>query len=380
MKKKKFFCAFLLFGQIFLVKAQVKVTFKTGILPVSKTPFNQLFLAGNFNGWNPADSAWKLTSKSDGHYQLIQTMQPGIYGYKITRGSWQMVESDAAGRGIDNRTLKVNHDTTVVINIASWQDSFAAIEKKHTATAQVHIMTDKFDMPQLGRQRRIWVYLPAGYEKSAHKYPVLYMHDGQNLFDEATAGYGEWGIDELMAQVPIDRQCIIIGIDNGGDHRISEYSPYDSKYGKAEGDAYIDFIIKTLKPYIDLHYRTRPDAGYTAIAGSSMGGLISLYAALKYPQVFGSAGIFSPSLWLNPQMYPFAETKKITKTGFYFACGDAESNSMVGDMQKMVAIVRKDGVSKAGSPVTIVPGASHNEKQWHGEFAAFYQWLAGRWK
>lgn len=380
MKKKKFFCAFLLFGQIFLAKAQVKVTFKTGLLPASKTPFAQLFLAGNFNGWDPAGTAWKMALESDGHYQLTQTLATGIYSYKTTRGSWQMVECDATGKGIDNRTLKLNHDTTVVIDIAAWQDNFAPVEKKHTATAQVHIITDKFDMPQLGRQRRLWVYLPVGYEKSARKYPVLYMHDGQNLFDDATSGYGEWGIDEFMAQVPSAQQCIIIGIDHGGDHRIAEYSPYDSKYGKAEGGAYLDFIVKTLKPYIDAHYRTRPDVNHTAIAGSSMGGLISLYAALKYPKVFGNAGVFSPSLWLDAQMYPFAESKKITRTGFYFACGDAESDSMVSDMQKMITVVRKDGVSEANSPVVIVPGASHNEKQWQGEFPAFYQWLVGRWK
>jgi len=205
------------------------------------------------------------------------------------------------------------------------------------------------------------------------------MHDGQNLFDDATSGYGEWGVDEIMQTIPANKQCIIVGVDNGGDKRIAEYSPYDNKYAKAEGDKYIDFLVQTLKPYIDKHYRTQRDVRHTALAGSSMGGLMSLYAALKYPQTFGNAGVFSPSLWIAPQMFDYAQAKKVPYTGFYFACGDAEDDSMVNDMKRMVDIVRKDGVSAPKSPVTVVPGAAHNEKQWHGEFPAFYEWLVKRW-
>jgi alpha-glucosidase len=179
-----------------------------------------------------------------------------------------------------------------------------------------------------------------------------------------------------MDKVSPQKQCIIVGIDHGGDSRITEYDPYDSKYGKGRGDDYVMFLAKTLKPYIDTHYKTVADAKHTTIAGSSMGGLISMYAALKYPRVFGNAGIFSPAFWIAPQIYDVAKQKTIShKTRFYFVCGDAESEDMVADMQKMASIIKNNGAKPENAPVTIIKGASHNEKQWNGDWPAFYNWL-----
>jgi predicted alpha/beta superfamily hydrolase len=171
-------------------------------------------------------------------------------------------------------------------------------------------------------------------------------------------------------------ECIVVGVDHGGDYRITEYDPYDSKYGKGRGDDYVDFMAKTLKPYIDSNYRTKTSAKYTTIAGSSMGGLISMYAALKYPDIFGNAGIFSPAFWIAPEIYPFAKQKQLTRRSrFYFVCGDAESGSMVADMRKMADLLRAKGKSEEKTPVVIIKGASHNEKQWNGDFPGFYNWL-----
>ncbi|SDF07139.1 alpha-glucosidase/metallo-beta-lactamase class B [Mucilaginibacter pineti] len=376
MRKKNIFCAFLLFGQSFFVFSQVKIIFKTRKIAAPKQPSGHLFLAGTFNGWNPADSTWQLQPDGAGSYLLMKDMPKGISTYKITRGSWNTVECTSTGKGVDNRTLSLLHDTTVTLSVDGWQDSFAAVEKKHTATTQVHIINDKFEMPQLGRQRRVWICLPAGYESSKKRYPVIYMHDGQNLFDEYTSGYGEWGIDEFMEKLSPQEQCIVVGIDHGGDYRISEYDPYDSNYGKGRGDDYIQFLIKNLKPYIDAHYHTKTDAAHTAIAGSSMGGLISMYAVLKYPKVFGNAGVFSPAFWIAPDIYQLAKQQAITnKTRFYFVCGSAEGEYMVTYMQKMADIVRQKGVSTKNSPVVIIKDASHNEKQWNGDFPDFYNWL-----
>jgi predicted alpha/beta superfamily hydrolase len=135
-------------------------------------------------------------------------------------------------------------------------------------------------------------------------------------------------------------------------------------------------MVNTLKPYIDSNYRTRPDARHTTIAGSSMGGLISMYAALKYPGVFGNAGIFSPAFWIAPQIYTFARQRKLPAySRFYFVCGDAESDDMVNDTKKMVEILRAGGKKEGKAPMFIIKGASHNEKQWNGDFPAFYAWL-----
>jgi predicted alpha/beta superfamily hydrolase len=378
MTKKIFFCAFLLFGQNFLLKAQQKTVFKTGTIPPVIVSKVHLYLAGNFNNWNPADTAWELHPNSSGSWQLTRYLTAGVYQYKITKGSWQTVECGTKGQPVENRTLVIKKDTLVSVDIAGWQDNFPAAEKKHTASQQVHIISEKFNIPQLGRQRRIWIYLPADYQSSKRKYPVIYMHDGQNLFDAYTSGYGEWGIDKILDKFPDKKECIIVGVDHGGDYRITEYDPFDSQYGKGRGDDYVDFLVKTLKPYIDSNYRTKTDAKHTTIAGSSMGGLISMYAALKYPDVFGNAGIFSPAFWIAPQIYQYAQQQKLPGySRFYFVCGDAESDMMVTDMQKMADLVRTEGKDQAKSPVLIIKGASHNEKQWNGDFPGFYEWLMG---
>ncbi|MDP9080510.1 MAG: alpha/beta hydrolase-fold protein [Bacteroidota bacterium] len=376
MNKKKIFCAFWLFAQSFLIFGQQKVTFKTGSLYPPKQAGEHLFMAGDFNGWNPADKAWELMPDAPGSYKLLKDLQRGIYHFKITRGGWQTVECTKTGNAIDNRAVNILNDTTIVMNVENWQDYFIPQAKQHTASAQVHIITEKFDMPQLGRQRRVWIYLPVDYQSSGKKFPVIYMHDGQNLFDSFTSGYGEWGVDEILDKLGDKKECIVVGIDHGGDYRITEYDPYNSKYGKGRGDDYVDFIVKSLKPYIDSHYRTQPNAINTTIAGSSMGGLISMYAALKYPNVFGNAGIFSPAFWIAPAIYKYAEQQKLPATSrFYFVCGDSEDETMVADMKKMVTIIRSKIPDEKKSPVIIIKGASHNEKQWNGDFPGFYSWL-----
>ncbi|BDX04927.1 hypothetical protein MACH26_04480 [Planctobacterium marinum] len=127
----------------------------------------------------------------------------------------------------------------------------------------------------------------------------VFMHDAQNLFDEKTSFAGEWRVDESLNALAQehDLQLIVVGIDNGGEHRTQELSSWDhEKYGKAEGEQYTDFIVNVLKPYIDDRYRTLPDATNTAIMGSSMGALSSHYAIHTYPEIFSKAGLFSPLL------------------------------------------------------------------------------------
>lgn len=375
MRRKLFISLCLLLSQALLF-GQVKVTFKTGGVPPSKVPFKNIFLAGDFNNWNPADTAWMLKPDETGIYMLSKNIPAGKYSFKITKGSWEMVECAVGGQDVQNRDISIVHDTTIIMNIQSWKDDHPAVAKKHTASANVHIISENFDMPQLGRQRRIWIYLPADYATSHKEYPVIYMHDAQNLFDEYTSGYGEWGIDELLDKLPVEKQCIVVGIDHGGDYRITEYDPYDSKYGKGRGDDYVDFLAKTLKPYIDKNYRTEKDARHTTVAGSSMGGLISMYAILKYPDVFGNAGVFSPSFWIAPDIYNYAAQQELkSHIRFYFVCGDSESDSMVADMQKMADLLHNKGISQNDAPTTTIPGAKHNEKQWNGDFTAFYSWL-----
>ena len=375
MRKGILICLCLLLSQT-IVFGQIKVTFIVDKAAALKTSNQNLFLAGDFNNWNAADTAWKMHLDGAGRYQLTKTLQKGNYSFKVTKGSWDGVESDASGRDISNRDINISHDTVIVMNVKGWKDDHPAEQKKHTASANVHIINEKFDIPQLGRQRRIWIYLPADYATPHKKYPVIYMHDGQNLFDEYTSGYGEWGIDEILDKLPANEESIVVGVDHGGEYRITEYDPYDSKYGKGRGDDYVDFLVNNLKPYIDKNYRTKKDAKHTTIAGSSMGGLISMYAILKYPDVFGNAGVFSPAFWIAPDIYQFAEQKGLpAKSRVYFVCGDIEDKTMVSDMKKMADILQAKGINENNIPTVIMQGEKHNEKQWNKDFPAFYSWL-----
>jgi predicted alpha/beta superfamily hydrolase len=153
--------------------------------------------------------------------------------------------------------------------------------------------------PQLNNERDVLVHLPPSYESSHKQYPVLYMHDGQNLFDERTSYAGDWQVDETMQLLGREGiEAVVVGIPNNGVHRLDEYSPFrDGHHRGGRGDEYLAFIVNTLKPMIDRDFRTLPDRANTATIGSSMGGLISLYAFFRYPEVFGLAGVMSPALW-----------------------------------------------------------------------------------
>jgi predicted alpha/beta superfamily hydrolase len=207
------------------------------------------------------------------------------------------------------------------------------------------------------------------------------MHDGQNVFDDATSYAGEWGVDECIDSMK--KKCIVVAIDNGGNKRLNEYCPYDftltgiaSGYNsnKGEGNLYVDFLAKILKPFIDQNYRTLKDKSNTFVAGSSMGGLISMYAVLKYPTIFGGAGVFSPAFWVGPKIFDDIKAKgKTVDSKIYFYCGKLESESMVTDMLKAFDGMHK--VSRSKMITVIRDEGKHNEATWRREFPLFYKWM-----
>lgn len=368
-----FCCAVLLIS--FSLNAQYKVNFVIKKLPSYHKLSDTIYLVGNFNNWNPHDQKFAL-KQVNGSYGITIELPKGMYEYKFTEGGWNKVESGNNGFPTENRRIVLQADTTIKVEIEHWADHFPKKERVSTASKNVHILDSNFFIPQLGRHRRIWIYLPAGYASSKKTYPVLYMHDGQNVFDDATSGFGEWGVDEALDSLgPQHKDIIVVAIDNGGDKRLNEYSPYDmEKYGKGEGDQYVDFLVQTLKPYIDKHYRTKKDDRNTFIAGSSMGGLISFYAILKYPKVFGAAGVFSPAFWITPQLKNLdPEKAKKVKGKIYFYAGAQESETMVSDMLNVFEQMRK--YSKAKMQAVIRAEGKHNEPTWRKEFPLFYQWM-----
>ena len=358
--------------------AQHRVTLRIKDLPFYHKSTDPIFLAGSFNNWNPGQKEAQL-EKTNGAYSLTLSAPAGKYEYKLTRGSWETVESGANGFPVENRLIEINSDTVIELSVQHWADHFPKAPKKSTASKNVKIILTDFFIPQLNRTRRIWIYLPESYSTSRKKYPVLYMHDGQNVFEDTTAFSGEWGVDEALDTLGTKiRECIVVAVDNGGDKRMNEYSPYDmDRFGKGEGDAYIDFLVKTLRPYINKNYRTKRCGKHNYIAGSSMGGLISFYAVLKYPKKFGGAGVFSPAFWIAPQIKEaVADKAKKYKRKIYFFAGQKESESMVPDM--LAIFNQMNQLSKAKMTVVVRSEGRHNEATWRTEFAGFYKWIMER--
>jgi len=250
-----------------------------------------------------------------------------------------------------------------------------SIDAQSTASKQVS--TFIIDAPQLNNQKTVWIYLPKDYKNSTKSYPVIYMHDAQNLFDEKTSFVGEWKIDEYLDTLPDKEEAIIVGIEHGGEKRINELTPYmNDKYGGGKGDDYLGFIVKTLKPYIDSNFRTQTGKEYTIIWGSSLGGLISCYAVIKFPETFGKGGIFSPAFWINPEFYDLVKHSEISKDAkFFFLAGTNESESMVPDLEKMVLLLLEKGIPKSNIVNRIVKGGEHNEGMWSSYVPEAYQWL-----
>jgi len=245
------------------------------------------------------------------------------------------------------------------------------------STASKQVSTFTIEAPQWHTTKKIWIYLPKNYDSTQKKYPVIYMHDAQNLFDSKTSFVGEWNVDEKLDS--LNAQVIIVGIEHGNEKRIEELTPYkNAKYGGGNANNYLDFIVKTLKPTIDIKFRTKTKARNTAIMGSSLGGLVSYYAIIKYPEVFGKAGIFSPAFWFNrKEIIDLTNTIPKVKTKIYFLCGDNEGDAdVIPDLNKIDGLISEKRCECLHlSRKTIVKGGQHNEKLWRDGFLKAYLWL-----
>jgi predicted alpha/beta superfamily hydrolase len=203
-----------------------------------------------------------------------------------------------------------------------------------------------FYSPQLDNRRDVLVQLPPSYQQSDRTYPVLYMHDGQNLFDPATSYAGDWRLGKVMAAAARQGvEAIVVGIPNMGPQRLTEYSPFvDPIQGGGAGDRYLDFLVETLKPAIDLRFRSRPGRANTGIAGSSMGGLLSLYGFFRAASVFGFAGVLSPSLWFaGGAIFSVVESAAYVPGRLYLDIGALEGPEHVTRARRMRDLVLAKG-------------------------------------
>lgn len=215
----------------------------------------------------------------------------------------------------------------------------------------------------LKNERDIIVWLPPSYINSHKNYPVLYMHDGQNLFNPQTSFLGyDWKVDETITQMLNKNEIeeiIVVGIYNTKD-RLEEYNYFTSK-----GKSYSQFITQELKPHIDENFRTKHNAGNTAVMGSSMGGLISFQLVWNLPRVFGKAGCLSNSFWVdNKAVFPMVEndSKKIKDIKIYLDCGDCETE-LITDNTNMYELLQETGY-KENLKWHIEEGGVHSEVDW----------------
>ncbi len=369
-----------------ILVANAQLTLRVNAIPGNTPPGANIHVAGTFNNWNPGDATKILTALGGGQYQIVLTPPLGEVKFKFARGSWATVEGNANGGFLPDRILNYNgQPTTVDLNILSWED-LGTSGGNGTAAPNVQVLDNSFYIPQLNRNRRIWLYLPPDYQATAKKYPVLYMQDGQNLFDQTTSFAGEWELDESLNELQAqgDWGCIVAGIDNGGQYRLDEYSPWlNPQYGGGQGDEYLEFIVNTLKPYIDANFRTLPGRLTTGIGGSSMGGLISMYALAERQDVFSKAAIFSPAFWFadaEPANHVASHFKQGNVRVYFLSGADEEadgnqSNYVVEDMQSVANAMITAGFSPSEKSFNVINDGQHSEWFWAREFPDAYEWL-----
>ncbi len=261
---------------------------------------------------------------------------------------------------------------------------FRVDHSKVRQQGQVFVLDYTFTIPELNRKRKVWMYLPIDYEATMKRYPVIYMHDGQNLFDEQASFAGEWHVEDTLDELSKEghERVIIVGIENAqdGEERIKEYSPWFNEYNQmgGNGSTYVKFIIEVLKPYIDRNFRTLPDAAHTGMVGSSMGGLITLYAAIEYQHIFSRIGIFSPSLWFSEEAFLHVDrvgkqAQSVSK--FFLASGGKEPDYVSRATERLYHTLLQAGFHNEDLFFEIMPEGKHNEQFWTKAFKEAYKWL-----
>lgn len=361
--------------EIETVKETLTITLTT-----SDSDNRPIFITGNFCKWLPDLPHYQMTKTGPGKYTYqfpLDFSFPFPLEYKYTRGGWDQVEIDRYGQPYGNRYI---HQDAGDINdfVTRWQLDKST---KLDLMPIVEVLSETFEIPQLKKERKVFVLLPHDYyAQPDRRYPVLYMTDAQNLLGE-DAEYGSWEIDKSLAALAGKDKgdVIIVAINHGGDERIQEFSPYDNaNLGKGLGNLFLKFVTETLKKHVDATYRTLPDRLNTGMGGSSVGGLLTVYAALMYPNIFGRLMIFSPSLWISRKIYfdaihffePF-------ETRIYLYGGGKEGSEMVPNIEKLQETLANQGFgySRVKIKTSLNPAGTHSEECWGKEFPKALKWL-----
>ena len=354
-------------------------TFVLGEVPAGTPLDAQFFLKTGFEDWAGGQPELRFQHEERG-WVLRRAYPLGtLLAYKVTRDAADSEEGDAWGQRRPDRFALVQGESTHVLDVQSWQD-----QKSGPRPSTLAGRTETFTVhsPQLDDDLAVTVWLPPQHGQPERRFPVLYLHDGGNVFDRATAFAGvEWGCDEAaQALAGAGLPCLMVAVTVRSDHRAADYVPFAVSTNDFTSNAvgYQSFLADTLKPLIDTRYATLPDTRHTAQAGSSYGGVASLYGGLSRPQVWGTLGAFSPSLGVHDSgMFAWSEAHPAPATRLYLDMGTLEGDSLSG-AASLVYLTRRYAAQMRRSvkdvKLVIGEGDRHDEAAWAERFPGFLRW------
>lgn len=348
------------------------------ILTTDEDDMRPVYISGNFNNWKTQDNDFMMEQIGINSYHFKFSLgfdYSETLFYKFTKGDWSEVEIDQNGNRTENRSTKL-HTGIQKEHVARWRKNWLPFKQSYLP--KVQLISDEFEIPQLNKTRKIWTLLPHDYDKTEERYPVMYLQDAQNLFNEKAA-FGNWEIDKklaVMSEYKIGK-IIIIAIEHAEEDRVKEYNVGKTVLGKGQGKKYIRFVTDTLKPFVDANFRTKTEREHTGIGGSSMGGLVSIFSGLKNPEVYGKLMIFSPSLWVVPELKINPKKAFSADTKIYLYAGGNESETMIEHTHAFYEkLVTTEFVKdKTKINLSINRHGTHSETYWSDEFPKAIEWL-----
>ena len=328
----------------------------------------EVLISGDANAWSTDSGVVRLGRASPGLYRGVAPWAGRHVCYKYHLGDWGSEEVDEWGNRRHNRCY--GGEGELRDTVPGFLDAHRNYDSR--LLPRIETLPPNLPLPAPFATRRIAALLPHDYDRSGKRYPVIYLQDGQNLFDEF-APYGNWELDRRMAWLA-ERGCgdfIVVAIDHAEEKRIKEYAPaHATRIAPGEADAYGRFLVDALKPLIDKSYRTYPERDNTAIGGSSLGALAALQVAMAHPDVFAKAMLLSPSIWVDPDLPEEWPLHRHGRTDVFLYGGMRESARSAATFSELFR-----RLSRLDSPKRRLyvhshfePLATHSESAWGAVF------------
>lgn len=368
---------FIFICSLFFSKAQIVLQLNN--LPGNTPAGAKYSIVCELNDWNATDTLFQFKKIKNKWQLTLPTLKDTLY-FKVTRASNNSIEVDSNYESISNRVVYPFQKKSLVgIDVANWKD----LQKEHSANNNVEMLSDSFYAPMLGYARKIYVYLPNDYYQQPDKrYPVIYAFQGQNLFDNYTAQYKEWRMDETLRvfQKQGDNGCIVVGIEELPKYTNKETNPYYKSFFTNDTSSAIQFaqfIGYQLKPYVDSSYRTKRSSIYNAIAGAGKFAPMALFIGVNNQYGFSKVGLFSPVFENRDSLFGFiAKNKRVQAKRFYITYAYNDSLINIKDCEDL-SIYLQDSANYFDTEVNIVAKmtGSHDEVFWSKQFRPAYEWL-----